>query len=126
MSGEGTHEVIIHVGDVAAAVAFYTEVCGLRHVRDLDHDGATLAQLDADGLRVLLVAAAGPGMQLSLPTADAEADEGRVKAAGATVHGPPEQVGSGVWLSFEDPWGNRLGFWQDMHERDEQENSPAR
>jgi catechol 2,3-dioxygenase-like lactoylglutathione lyase family enzyme len=54
------HEVIIEVEDVDAAVGFYTEVVGLRHVRTVTEDGEQMAELDAEGQRVTLLSSQTP------------------------------------------------------------------
>jgi catechol 2,3-dioxygenase-like lactoylglutathione lyase family enzyme len=110
----GIHEVIISVGDLEAAVDFYGRVCGFAYVRTVEHDGARVVEMDADGQRVTLVPAATPGVRLALRRDNARAEYRRLKRANATVHhNGPVEVAGGAWLSFEDPWGNALGFWQD-------------
>lgn len=106
-------EVIIHVGDVDAAVAFYTDVCGFDHVRTLDHEGAKVAEMDAGGQRVSLVSARKPGVQLALASDDVAAERRRLKRLKVPMNAEkPEDVDGGAWLPFTDPWGNHLGFWQ--------------
>jgi catechol 2,3-dioxygenase-like lactoylglutathione lyase family enzyme len=90
------HEVIIEVGDIDAAIGFYRDVLGLVHVRTVEHDGARIAEMDADGQRVSLVAGERSGVRLAF------------EAEG----GGPVDVDGGRWLGFADPWGNRLGCWE--------------
>ncbi|HWB72162.1 MAG TPA: VOC family protein [Egibacteraceae bacterium] len=107
------HEVIVQVGDVEAAIAFYTDVVGFTYVRTVEHEGAKVVELDADGQRVTLVPSRAPGVRLALGTRDARAEQRRLRRAGVTMHAKsPVEVAGGAWLSFEDPWGNRLGYWQ--------------
>jgi catechol 2,3-dioxygenase-like lactoylglutathione lyase family enzyme len=107
------HEVIIEVGDVDAAVTFYTEVIGMRHVRTVEHGGASIAELDADGQRVTLAPADTSGVRLALATASVRSRERRLRSVQAQIEGAgPVAVDGGRWLGFEDPWGNRLGFWE--------------
>lgn len=108
----GIAEVIIHVGDVDAAVTFYTKVCRMRFVRALEESGSAVAELDADGQRVTLVESKTAGVQLALETGDARAEHRRMKRRQVTSHGDPTEVDGGLWVGFEDPWGNRLGYWQ--------------
>lgn len=103
--------MVVQVGDVAAAIDFYRSIAGFRLVRTVEHDGATLAQFDADGTRVTLVPSRSPGAWIVLTTEDAEAERAKLAAAGVTAESV--DVPDGVWLPFTDPWGNRLGFWQD-------------
>lgn len=106
-------EVIIQVGDVDAAVAFYVEVCGFEHVRTAEHEGESVAELDAGGQRVSLVAAPAPGVLLALETPDIAATRRRLKRAKTPLDADrPEEVEGGRWLPFRDPWGNQLGWWQ--------------
>ena len=108
------HEVVIQVGDIDAAITFYTQVCGFDFVRTVEHEGQKVAELDADGQRVTLVPALRGGVQLALRTSDARAEQRRLRRKGVTVHGEgPVEVAGGAWLAFEDPWGNKLGWWQD-------------
>lgn len=108
------HEVIVQVGDVDAAIAFYTDVVGFAFVRTVEHEGAKVAELDADGQRVTLVPFSAPGVRLALGTRDAQAEQRRLERAGVRLHSDaPIQVAGGTWLGFEDPWGNRFGYWQE-------------
>jgi predicted enzyme related to lactoylglutathione lyase len=107
------HEVIIEVGDVDAAVAFYTEVLGMRHVRTVEHADARVAELDADGQRVSLVPSDHARVRLALATASVTSRERRLRKSKAGIDGDGYvEVEGGRWLGFTDPWGNRLGFWE--------------
>lgn len=108
------HEVIIQVGDVDAAVRFYTEGCGLRLVRTVTHEGSPVAELDAGGQRVTLIPAGAPGVVLALSAGEDLSAEGpRLAEAGATLDAEePVALEGGAWLPFRDPWGNRLGLWR--------------
>lgn len=110
----GIHEVIIEVGDVTAAVEFYTKVVGFKLVRVVEEGGRKAAELDADGQRVSLVATGSGGIRFALRSADVRAEQrrlGRHKVDG--VSSEPVQSKGGTWLGFRDPWGNRLGYWQE-------------
>lgn len=108
------HEVVIQVGDVEEAIAFYTRVVGLKHVRSVEHEGAWVAELEAEGQRVTLVPSEHPGVVLALETPSALSRKRRLARHEVPVEdGVPLDVPGGSWLPFTDPWGNRLGFWED-------------
>ena len=110
----GIHEVIIEVGDVATAVEFYTKVVGFKLVRTVEHGGRKAAELDADGQRVSLVGTGGPAVRFALRTADVRAEQRRLARHKVEhVAGEPVDAPGGSWLGFTDPWGNRLGYWQE-------------
>lgn len=108
----GFQEIIIQVGDVDEAVQFYVDVCGLTHLRTLEHDGATIAEMDAWGQRVSLVPAGRPGVQLAIATNNAKADRRRLKRMKVSLAEGISEVEGASWLPFADPWGNQLGYWQ--------------
>lgn len=107
------HEVIIHVGDVDRAIDFYVGVCGFDHVRTIEHEHGTVAELDADGQRISLVSSDAPGVSLALPAENVAKLHRRLKRADVALRtDKPVEVDGGAWLAFTDPWGNQLGFWQ--------------
>jgi catechol 2,3-dioxygenase-like lactoylglutathione lyase family enzyme len=113
----GIHEVIIEVGDIAEAVEFYTKVVGLKLVRIVEEGGAKAAELDADGQRVSLVASGGPGVRFALRTTNVRAERRRLgRHSVEPVPGEPVEAAGGAWLGFTDPWGNRLGYWQESQD----------
>lgn len=119
MPDVGIAEVIIQVGDLDRAVDFYRSTCGFEHVRTVEHDGARVAEMDADGVRVTLVPAAAPGVRLALETADAAKQRRALRRAHVDV--PKEalvEAPGGAWLPFTDPWGNPLGFFEDRSDSD--------
>jgi len=106
-------EVIIRVGDVDQAIAFYTGACRFKLVRTHDAGGGKVAELDAGGQRVTLVQGPAPGVHLALATEDARADHRRLRRRSIPTDGDkPLEVEGGTWVAFTDPWGNRLAFWQ--------------
>lgn len=106
-------EVIIHVGDVDDAVAFYVDVCGFEHVRTVEHEGERIAEMDAGGQRVSLVRGRKPGVELALASPDVAATRRRLKRLKVRMDTvEPQDVEGGAWLPFTDPWGNHLGYWQ--------------
>jgi len=110
----GIHEVIIEVGDVTSAVEFYTKVVGFKLVRIVEQGGRKAAEMDADGQRVSLVGAGGPGVRFALRSADVRAEQRRLGRHKVDKVAPqPVEAAGGSWLGFTDPWGNRLGYWQE-------------
>lgn len=107
------HEIVIEVGDVAAGVEFYTKVAGFKLVRTVNEGRAKAAELDAGGQRVTLVASGGPGVRLALPAKDVRAEKRRLGRRGVEADEEPLETPGGAWLGFTDPWGNRLGYWQE-------------
>jgi catechol 2,3-dioxygenase-like lactoylglutathione lyase family enzyme len=105
-------EVIIRVGDVAEAVVFYRDVCGMQHVRTVEHEGASVAEMDAGGVRVTLAQAANPGIALALHTDSVRTERRRLQRSQDDYDEEPVEVDGGVWLPLRDPWGNPLGFWE--------------
>lgn len=105
-------EIIITVADVDAAVTFYTEACRFKHVRSVVHEGAKVAELDADGQRVTLVAGEQPGIRLVMDTKNIRADQRRLARLEVSTEGEPEDVVGGAWLGFSDPSGNPLAYWK--------------
>lgn len=105
-------EIIITVTDVDAAIAFYADACRFRHVRTVVHEGAKVAELDAGGQRVTLIAGDEPGVRLVLETDNVRADVRRLNRVGAQGSGEATAVVGGEWLPFSDPSGNDLAFWK--------------
>lgn len=105
-------EIIITVADVDAAVTFYTEACRFTHVRTVEHEGAAVAELDADGQRVTLVAGPEPGVRLVLESTNPRADHRRLTRLGIDVGEDPTTAAGGTWIGFTDPSGNPLGYFR--------------
>lgn len=105
-------EIIISVTDVDAAIDFYTEACRFKHVRTVVHEGAKVAELDAAGQRVTLVAGERPGIQLVMDTSNVRADHRRLTRLKAATADQPVPVVGGEWLPFTDPSGNALAYWK--------------
>lgn len=107
------HEVIIEVGDVESAVAFYTDVVGMVHVRTVDTEHGAVAELDAEGQRVSLVPSKTPGIRLALETASVRGRMRRLRKHEVDDHDPAAtEIEGGRLLGFADPWGNPLAFWE--------------
>ena len=104
-------EIIITVADVDAAVTFYTEACRFDHVRTVVHEGAKVAELDANGQRVTIVAGE-PGIRLVMDTGNIRADQRRLNRLGVPSPEEPVSTIGGTWLPFTDPAGNALAYWK--------------
>ncbi|MDQ3932146.1 MAG: VOC family protein [Actinomycetota bacterium] len=103
-------EVVVEVGDVAAAVRFYGGR-GLDLVKQGRWEGGDYAELcDPEGVKLLLVEGEG-GVRLAFSVADARDALASAAAAGATVQQPVTPGGGGLWGTGVDPWGNPIGFW---------------
>lgn len=106
-------EIVIQVGDVEEAVAFYRDVCGFLHLRTLEHDGAKVAEMDADGQRITLAQSPDPGVALVFHTKNVRSERRRLQRI-EDFEGKPREGEGGIWLPLTDPWGNQLGYWQDV------------
>ena len=107
-------EVVIHVGDLDAAIAWYGDACGFELVRALRDGPVPVAELDAGhGQRVSLVADGRAGIELAIGSRDVRADRRRLRRRRAEGVGEPVPVDGGTWLPATDPWGNRVGFLDD-------------
>lgn len=107
-------EVIVNVGDVDKAIEFYTKVVGLTHVRTVQEQGHKVAELEADGQRVTLVPAGAAEVLLAFEADSVTSRQRRLRRHGVKLGDDvPVEVAGGVWLPFTDPWGNRLGYWED-------------
>ena len=105
-------EIIITVTDVDAAIAFYADACRFRHVRTVVHEGAKVAELDAGGQRVTVIAGDEPGVRLVMDSDNVRADLRRLHRVGATDAAEATAVIGGEWMPFSDPSGNALAFWK--------------
>jgi catechol 2,3-dioxygenase-like lactoylglutathione lyase family enzyme len=109
-------EIIISVTDVDAAIGFYTDACRFKHVRTVTHEGAKVAELDAFGQRVTLVAGERPGIQLVMETSNIRAGHRRLTRLGVARPDEAATVEGGQWLPFADPDGNPLAYWKPTEE----------
>jgi catechol 2,3-dioxygenase-like lactoylglutathione lyase family enzyme len=116
-------EIVIQVGDVEEAVAFYRDVCGFLHIRTVEHEGAQIAEMDADGQRVSLAQSPDPGVALVLRSKNARSERRRLQRIN-DYDGKPVKVEGGVWLPLTDPWGNQLGYWQEIEPPPDDDGAP--
>jgi predicted enzyme related to lactoylglutathione lyase len=110
---EGVQTVIYHVGDLAAAKDFYTQLLGHGPYFDEPfyvgyHVGDFELGLDPD----TTAAAPGAGGVVAYWTvADVDGAMERALELGATPHAPIQEVGGGIRTgSVRDPFGNAIGF----------------
>jgi catechol 2,3-dioxygenase-like lactoylglutathione lyase family enzyme len=108
------HHVSINVADVDAALAFYTEVLGLRVRDDRPDFGFGGAWLDAGGEQVHLIEGGVPpnqGQHFALLVADLEATVADLRSRGVAVS-DAMPVGRSLQAFLEDPSGNSI----ELHE----------
>lgn len=110
--------ITIPVSDQDAAIAFYTQTLGLELWADLEAwPGERWVEVAPPGSAVgiaLLKPGGGLPLSLRLATADADAAYAALIAAGARVHQPEvlRLKNSPPMFTFNDPFGNLLGFDQ--------------
>jgi catechol 2,3-dioxygenase-like lactoylglutathione lyase family enzyme len=110
----GIHHVSINVDDVDAAVAFYTEVLGLRRRDDRPDFGFGGAWLDAGPQQVHLIEATVPqhlGQHLALQVGDLDATIAELRDRGVAVS-DASPVGTGRQAFLADPSGNQVELHQ--------------
>ncbi|HEX5951296.1 MAG TPA: VOC family protein [Actinomycetota bacterium] len=97
------------VADLSRAIAFYTEVLGLRLVR---REGDEWAELDAGPIRLALHAGAGdgrePGGTVVFEVDDLDETRFAMQTRGASFGDEGEVDGIARFASFMDPDGNRM------------------
>lgn len=113
----GFDNVLLPVGDLAEAVAFY-ERAGFGITARLDEAGIAVLRVGAEtpGLLLRVEEALGhrpppwasPRVWLEVP--DAKAAARALTAAGVTPLDAPVSVATGWTVEIADPWGNVIGF----------------
>lgn len=108
MSVRGLHHVSVNVDDVRSAVAFYTDLLGLRPI-DRPDIGVPGAWLEApNGLQVHLIELPGGGSDsnhMAFAVDDIDAEIAALRARGVSV---PDwsDIGTGRQVFLRDPSGN--------------------
>ena len=108
------HHVSVNVPDVAAAVAFYTEVLGGTLRRDRPDFGFAGAWIDLGDNQVHLLEAGPPpvlGQHFAIRVADLDAAVDELRTRGITV-GDPSPVGPGRQTFVADPAGNTVELYE--------------
>ena len=113
----GFDNVVMPVGNLAAAVTFY-ERAGFTVGFRFDEGGIALLKVGGETPGILLRAEEGlsyrpavwasPRVWLEVP--DARGAAGRLKEAGVAVLDEPFSVATGWTVEVADPWGNIIGF----------------
>ena len=113
----GFDNVLLPVGDLAEAVAFY-ERAGFGITARLDEAGIAVLRVGAETPGLLLRVEeslghrpppwASPRVWLEVP--DAKAAARALTAAGVTPLDAPVSVATGWTVEIADPWGNVIGF----------------
>ena len=114
MQPVGLHHVSINVGDVDAAVRFYTEVLGLTLRSDRPDFGFPGGWLDAGAQQIHLIGGDVPqplGQHLALQVADLDAAIAELRAHDVEVS-DPSPVGTGRQAFLSDPSGNLVELHQ--------------
>jgi glyoxylase I family protein len=110
----GVDHVAINVIDVAASVAFYTDVLGLSERTDRPDLGIDGAWLDAGGQQVHLLEAPMPtsmGQHLSLLVADMDEVVQEIRGHGVPVS-DPTGINDDRQAFLVDPSGNAIELHQ--------------
>ena len=110
----GVHHVSINVNDTEDAVAFYTDVLGLRRRDDRPDFGFGGAWLDLGEQQLHLIEVPVPedlGQHFAVRVDDLDAAVDHLRARGVTVS-DPSPVGASRQAFLSDPSGNRI----ELHE----------
>ena len=115
---QGLRTVVYHVGDLARAKAWYSDVLG----RAPYFDEPFYVGFNVGGYELGLVpdgAAAGPGGAYAYwGVPSIEPAIAKLEAAGATALEPVSDVGGGIKVAaVSDPFGNTLGVIENPHFR---------
>ncbi|MFE4666308.1 VOC family protein [Streptomyces sp. NPDC056716] len=113
----GFDNVLLPVGDLGEAVAFY-ERAGFAVGFRFDEAGIALLKVGAEAPGILLRHEEGvghrpppwPSARVWLEVPDARAAAERLAGAGIAPLDPPFPVATGWTVEIGDPWGNVLGF----------------
>lgn len=108
------HHVSINTRDVAAAVAFYTEVLGGTVRDDRPDFGIGGAWIDLGTSQVHLIDADQPpsmGQHFAIRVADLAAAVAELRGRGLVV-GDPTPVGPGLQTFVADPTGNTVELYE--------------
>ena len=108
----GLRTVIYHVGDLAAAKAWYAEVLGFAPY----FDQPFYVGFEVGGYELGLMPPEEDKPVVPGGVADAHSTFARLLELGAKAHGPLEDVGGDILVaSVIDPWGNPFGIIQNPH-----------
>lgn len=115
MSIQGLRTVAYHVGDLAAAKAWYSRVLE----REPYFDQPFYVGYEVGGFELGLVPDGKPGPGGTVAywgVPDAQAALRRLESLGATVREPVQDVGEGIKVAtVADPFGNSFGVIENPH-----------
>lgn len=107
---EEIDNVSILVDDLNSAVEWYKNVLGLKH--KFTEESIQWAEMDVGGRSTLALKTSG-NPQVCLVVTDLEEEIKRLKTKGVSFDEVIElPSGVGRVTSFEDPWGNEIGFYE--------------
>ncbi|KIA65312.1 extradiol dioxygenase [Nocardia vulneris] len=112
----GIDNVLVPVGDLAAAVEFYGGRLGLSVRFTVPERGIALFGVAAQtpGIMAQLDPAAGrgtaPAMRVWLEVPDARAAAAELEGHGVDMRTAPFEVATGWSVELADPWGNVIGL----------------
>jgi predicted enzyme related to lactoylglutathione lyase len=107
---ETIDNVSIVVDDLKSAVKWYSEVLGLKH--KFTEESIQWAEMDAGGRSTLALKTSGRP-QICLVVTEMDGEMERLSALGVKfteIFDLPGGLGRGT--SFDDPWGNEIGFYE--------------
>ncbi|MEU7138453.1 VOC family protein [Nocardia sp. NPDC046473] len=116
MDIRGIDNVLVPVGDLAAAVEFYEYQLGLSVRFTVPERGIALFGVAAEtpGIMAMVDPAAGqgapPAMRVWLEVPDAQAAAAELEGRGVEMLTAPFEVGTGWSVEVADPWGNVIGL----------------
>lgn len=113
----GFDNVLLPVGDLGEAVAFYGRM-GFTVGFRLDEAGIALLRVGGETPGILLRQEDGfghrpppwPATRVWLEVPDTRAAAGKLRAAGTPLLDEPFSVATGWTVEVADPWGNVVGF----------------
>ncbi len=106
----GIDNVSIVVDDLKSAVEWYKDVLGLRH--KFTEESIQWAEMDSGGRSTLALKTKG-NPSVCFAVTDLEEEMKRLSGKGVSFGEVFELPGGvGRVTSFEDPWGNEIGFYE--------------
>jgi predicted enzyme related to lactoylglutathione lyase len=109
----GVDNVLVDVGDLNEAVAFYRDGLGLGLKLRFDERGIALFAIGDEAVGLLARVSPKPatgGMRLWLEVPDARAEASELARRGVAHPGDAFQTATGWTVELSDPWGNVIGL----------------
>lgn len=102
--------VAVVVENLTEGVKWYSDILGLKN--KFTEESIQWAEMDAGGRSTLALKTSGKP-QICLEVEDMDAEMERLKGLGVVFHDVMElPMGLGRVTSFDDPWGNEIGFYE--------------